>query len=45
MTDTIAATRPTRAAGGKSDDSYDDVVEMFVALRQMPAESLSLIHI
>ncbi len=39
MTDTISATRPARAAGGRSDDSYDDVVDMFVAMHQMPAES------
>ncbi len=39
MTDVI--TRPTsaRTASTQSDDSYDDVFEMFVALRQMPAES------
>jgi RNA polymerase sigma-B factor len=29
----------TRPASTQWDDSYDDVVEMFVALRQMPAES------
>jgi RNA polymerase sigma-B factor len=28
-----------RPASTQSDDSYDDVVEMFVALRKMPAES------
>jgi RNA polymerase sigma-B factor len=39
MTETIAATRPARSAGKKSDDSYDDVVEMFLAMQQMPAES------
>ena len=39
MTDTIAATRPARPAGARSDDSYDDVVDMFVAMHQMPAES------
>ena len=39
MTDTIASTRPSRRPTGKSDDSYDDVVDMFVAMQQMPAES------
>jgi RNA polymerase sigma-B factor len=39
MTDMVAPSRPARSAGAKSDDSYDDVVDMFVALRQMPAES------
>src|ERR1700722_10581440 len=39
MTDTIAASRPPRPAARRSDDSYDDVVDMFAALRQMPAES------
>ncbi|MCV7348694.1 SigB/SigF/SigG family RNA polymerase sigma factor [Mycobacterium parmense] len=45
MTDVITApvTAPTTVrqpvAGRRSDDSYDDVVEMFVALRHMPAES------
>jgi RNA polymerase sigma-B factor len=39
MTDVATQPRPTRPASGQSDDSYDDVVEMFVALRQMPAES------
>jgi RNA polymerase sigma-B factor len=39
MTDMVAPSRPARSAGAKSDDSYDDVVGMFVALRQMPAES------
>jgi RNA polymerase sigma-B factor len=39
MTDVATKTRPIRPAGKQSDDSYDDVVEMFVALRQMPAES------
>src|SRR6201993_3293228 len=38
---TVVATppRPTRQTSAQTDDSYDDVVEMFVALRQMPAES------
>ncbi len=39
MTDTIAAPRPARSARAKSDDSYDDVVDMFETLHQMPAES------
>ena len=39
MTDVIAATRPAPAANTQTDDSYDDVVEMFVELRKMPAES------
>ncbi len=39
MTDVIAPTRPTRSASAQTDDSYDDVVEMFAVLRQMPAES------
>jgi RNA polymerase sigma-B factor len=38
MTDVVAPTRPARS-GKASDDSYDDVVEMFVELGQMPAES------
>jgi RNA polymerase sigma-B factor len=40
MTNVIVPPRPVRSAGAQSDDSYDDVVEMFLALRQMPAESL-----
>jgi RNA polymerase sigma-B factor len=39
MTDVAASPRPAPPAGKRSDDSYDDVVEMFVALRQMAAES------
>jgi RNA polymerase sigma-B factor len=39
MTDVATQTRPARPASTQSDDSYDDVVEMFVVLRQMPAES------
>ena len=40
MTSTVSPTRPTAPpARTKSDDSYEDVVEMFVALRQLPAES------
>jgi RNA polymerase sigma-B factor len=36
MTDVITAPRPART---QSDDSYDDVVEMFMVLRRLPAES------
>jgi RNA polymerase sigma-B factor len=36
MTDVMTS---PRSAGTQPDDSYDDVVDMFVALRQMPAES------
>src|ERR1700757_2742956 len=38
---TVVATppRPTRQTSAQTDDSYDDVVEMFVALREMAAES------
>ncbi len=39
MTDVLAPTRPAPSASSQSDDSYDDVVEMFVVLRRMPAES------
>lgn len=39
MTAVIAPSRPARSADSKSGDSYDDVVEMFVALRRLPAES------
>ncbi|ASW85900.1 MULTISPECIES: SigB/SigF/SigG family RNA polymerase sigma factor [Mycobacterium] len=39
MTHTIAPTRPAPAPARQSDDSYDDVVDMFVALHRMPAES------
>ncbi|MEB3981739.1 SigB/SigF/SigG family RNA polymerase sigma factor [Mycobacterium sp. 663a-19] len=39
MTDVIAPPRPARATTTQSDDSYDDVVGMFLALRQLPAES------
>ncbi|MBW0012298.1 SigB/SigF/SigG family RNA polymerase sigma factor [Mycobacterium sp.] len=39
MTDLATQPRPTRQAATQSDDSYDDVVEMFIALRKMPAES------
>ena len=37
MTDVATQTRPTRTTS--TDDSYDDVVDMFVVLRQLPAES------
>jgi RNA polymerase sigma-B factor len=36
MTDVMTS---PRSAGTQPDDSYDDVVDMFVALRQLPAES------
>src|SRR6478609_3486054 len=39
MTNTIAPPRPAPTPARQSDDSYDDVVEMFLALHQMPAES------
>ena len=39
MTAATAPSPPVRAASRESDDSYDDVVEMFLALGQMPAES------
>jgi RNA polymerase sigma-B factor len=39
MTDVIAPPRSAPSPSTESDDSYDDVVDMFVALRQMPAES------
>jgi RNA polymerase sigma-B factor len=39
MTGVATPPRPTRPASTKTDDSYDDVVEMFVALRQLQAES------
>jgi RNA polymerase sigma-B factor len=39
MTDVLAPPRPARRGRSHSDDSYDDVVEMFVAMRDMPAES------
>ena len=39
MTEVATPPRPTRPASTQTDDSYDDVVEMFIALRQMPAES------
>ena len=39
MTDVLVPTRPAPATRSRSGDSYDDVVEMFAVLRQMPAES------
>lgn len=39
MTETLAPPRPARPARKHSDDSYDDVVAMFLALAQLPAES------
>src|SRR5271167_112435 len=39
MTEMIAPPRPARRPGARSDDSYDDVVEMFQVLNQLPAES------
>jgi RNA polymerase sigma-B factor len=38
MTPVIAPPRPARSAG-TSEDSYDDVVDMFLVLRQLPGES------
>jgi RNA polymerase sigma-B factor len=39
VTDVIVAARPARPAHPKSEDSYEDVADMFVALRQLPAGS------
>src|SRR6516165_3912767 len=39
MTEVATPPRFTRPASTQTDDSYDDVLEMFVVLRQMPAES------
>ncbi len=39
MTDVMAPPRPAPSRNKRADDSYDDVVEMFVVLRQLPAES------
>jgi RNA polymerase sigma-B factor len=39
MTDVITLPTSARPAGTKSDDSYDDVFAMFLALRQLPAGS------
>ncbi|MDM4142886.1 MULTISPECIES: SigB/SigF/SigG family RNA polymerase sigma factor [Mycobacterium] len=45
MTNVISATRPARTPRTtKSDDSYDDVVEMFLALQQLPVESHQYAH-
>jgi RNA polymerase sigma-B factor len=38
MTELVAPSASTRSAAAQSD-SYDDIVEMFLALSQMPAES------
>jgi RNA polymerase sigma-B factor len=39
MTAVTTPSRPARSSSAQSDDPYDDVVDMFVALSQMPAES------
>lgn len=39
MTEVAIAPRAARPSTNHSDDSYDDVVEMFIVLRRMPAES------
>ena len=39
MTAVTSPSPPARSSGAQSDDSYDDVVDMFVALRKTPAES------
>jgi RNA polymerase sigma-B factor len=39
MTDVIAPPRPARSASRQSDDPYDDVVDMFLVLGRLPAES------
>ena len=39
MTDVLAQPRSARSTARRTDDSYDDVVEMFVALHQTPAGS------
>ena len=39
MTNVIDTPRFARSADAQSEDSYDDVVDMFLTLRQMPAES------
>jgi RNA polymerase sigma-B factor len=44
MTNVISATRPAPPPTTKTDDSYDDVVEMFLALQQLPAESHEYAH-
>jgi RNA polymerase sigma-B factor len=39
VTGVVAPPRPARLASTQSDDSYDDVVDMFRVLCQLPAES------
>nr|BBX76941.1 alternative sigma factor SigF [Mycobacterium florentinum] len=39
MTEALAPPRPMRPASTHKDDSYDDVVDMFLTLSTMPAES------
>src|SRR5262249_41651706 len=39
MTDVIVAARPTRSGRPESEDSYDDVIDMVLALRQLPPGS------
>lgn len=39
MTEVLAAPRPTRPASTRNDDSYDDVIDMFLVLSTLPAES------
>ena len=39
MTEVLARPRPARAASKRNDDSYDDVIEMFLALNALPPES------
>lgn len=39
MSHVATPTRPARPAKKQTDDSYDDVVEMFIVLRKMPPES------
>jgi len=39
MTEVMARPRPARSAGRQSEDSYNDVVEMFLEMGQMAAES------
>lgn len=39
MTDVATPIRPTHTGSTHSNDSYDDVVEMFVVLHRLPAES------
>jgi RNA polymerase sigma-B factor len=39
VTDVIAPVRPAQSPSAQADDSYDDVIDMFLALSKMPAES------